>query len=220
MEEPTPVPPSAELPSADLLRSASFPQAFKGYDRDAVHAFLDRVAEWMEHGAAGIQQAGPDVRRELERVGERTAGILTAAEEAASKLRAEASDYAASLKETADEELRKATADANRKAEELVAQAESKAERIVDEAIARRRGLNQAISSLVERRDEIAEEVQRLADELLSAVDGLRAEENAPDEAQAPAATGRFASEESDETGEPTELVPPEEHETAVHRAS
>ena len=245
MDQPTPVPPSAEETSPDQLRNASFPQAFKGYDREAVHAFLDRVASWVEGGAAGLQQAVPDVRRELERVGERTAGILTAAEEAAAKVRAEAAEYAASIRETADEDLRRATAEANRKAEELVADAESRAERIVDEALARRRQLNQAIASLAERRDEIADEAQRLADELLGAVDGLRTdraepgddlvfeevdsgvEEGETPDAADPAADEEVTEEDASETRtgrfatsaeEPAEPAGEDEPETAIHR--
>lgn len=218
MDQPTPLPPGPDEPSPEQLRSASFPQAFKGYDRDAVHAFLDRVADWVEGGAAGVRQAVPDVKRELEKVGERTAGILTAAEEAAAKVRAEAAEYASATREAADEELRRATAEANRKAEELVADAEARAERIVDEAVARRRQLNQAISSLIERRDEIAEDAHRLADELLGAVEALRAdsvEEEQPDgAADQQERTGRFAQ----PAGEPSELIAEEERETAVHR--
>ena len=88
------------------------------------------------------------------------------------------------------------------KADELVADAEAKAERIIDDAIERRRGLNQAITSLAERRDEIADEAQRLADELLEAVDALR--------------SGGTAAEEEPEADQ-TELEPPDQRETAIH---
>ena len=40
--------------------------------------------------------------------------------------------------------------------DEMIAEAEAKSQRIIDDAVARRRQLNQAISSLLERRDEIA----------------------------------------------------------------
>ena len=225
-----------DVPSGADLRHASFPQAFKGYDREAVHAFLNRIADWIDTGGAGVLPGVPDVKRELERVGERTAGILTAAEEAAAKVRSEAGEYAASMREGAAEETRRAQIEAGRKAEELVAEAESKAERIVDEAIARRRRLNQAITSLLERRDEIAAEVQTLADDLLGAVDQLRAEQDeavageidpeplgaedggaVDDESSDDPGSGRFAPELA---GEPTELEPSDERETTVHRTS
>jgi DivIVA domain-containing protein len=158
------------------LRQASFPQARRGYDRRAVHAFLDRVADWVEAQAGG-GSADPGLTSELEKVGERTAGILTAAEEAAAKLRREAKEYADDFRQNAEEETRKTTLNASQRADEMIAEAESKAEGIIDEAIARRRKLNQSITSLTERRDEIADEAQRLADELLGAVDAVRAGE-------------------------------------------
>ena len=182
--------------SSHELRQASFPQALRGYDRESVHAFLERVADWIEGAGAS---AGPANRAQSEfaKVGERTAGILTAAEEAASKLRSEAEAYAERLRASAQEESRKATLTASQRADELIAEAEGKAERIIDEAIARRRGLNQAVSSLLERRDEIAAEAQRLADDLLDAVDFLH---------DSPEADER--DEEGDASGDPDDSEP------------
>jgi hypothetical protein len=57
--------------------------------------------------------------------------------------------------------------------DEMIAEAEEKSQRIMDDAIARRRQLNLAISSLIDRRDEIAADATRLAEELLTAVDDL-----------------------------------------------
>ena len=176
------------------LRQARFPQSRRGYDPESVHAFLDRVADWVESRAGGAN-ADPGVTSELEKVGERTAGILTAAEEAAAKLRTEAKDFADELRQDAEDETRKVKLNASQKADELISEAESKAESIIDEAIARRRRLNQAVTSLVERREEIAEETQRLADQLLEAVDSIRTEEAAEE------AEGSVAPED----GEPLE---------------
>ncbi len=114
------------------------------------------------------------MREELAKVGEKTAGILTAAEEAARNLRDEAAEYAERLRADADDEARKARLNASQKMDEMIADAEAKAQGIIDDAIARRRQLNQAISSLVDRRDEIAADATRLAEELLAAVEGLR----------------------------------------------
>lgn len=169
--------------SGPEVRDATFPQAMRGYDREAVHSFLDRIADAFEGGTAGIREAAPAaVKNELAKVGQRTAGILTAAEDAAANLRDEAREYAERLRASADDEARKARFAASQKADELVSAAEAKAEAIIEEAIARRRNLNQAISSLLERRDDIAVEAQRLADELLEAVDVLRSDE--PGEAE------------------------------------
>jgi DivIVA domain-containing protein len=207
------------------LRQARFPQSRRGYDRESVHAFLDRVADWVEARTAA---SDPGVTSELEKVGERTAGILTAAEEAAAKLRSEAKEYADELRKAAEEESRKAKLNASQKADELISEAEAKAEGIIDEAIARRRRLNQAVTSLIERREEIAEEAQGLADQLLEAVEAVRIDEppeeadeaeeaevaEAADDAEAEADD---AGEQMSTAGEPTELEPPDERETTVH---
>jgi len=212
------------------LRQARFPQSRRGYDPESVHAFLDRVADWVESRAGGAN-ADPGVTSELEKVGERTAGILTAAEEAAAKLRTEAKDFADELRQNAEDETRKVTLNASQKADELISEAESKAESIIDEAIARRRRLNQAVTSLVERREEIAEETQRLADQLLEAVEAVRLDEPMEEE---PAGEHEDALETEDVeagedapaddsdageeiAGEPTELEDPAERETTVH---
>lgn len=172
-EPPTPPSGSQKLKSEEVRR-ATFPQALRGYDRDSVHDLLDRVADWMEGKAGSMASATPGMREELAKVGERTAGILTAAEDAASKLRSEAQDYADGLRADADDESRKSRLNASQRMDEMIAEAETKAQSIIDEAVARRRQLNQAITSLLERRDEIADEAARLADELTHAVGELR----------------------------------------------
>ena len=212
------------------LRQARFPQSRRGYDPESVHAFLDRVADWVE-SRAGAANADPGVTSELEKVGERTAGILTAAEEAAAKLRTEAKEYADELRQDAEDETRKVKLNAGQKADELITEAESKAEAIIDEAIARRRRLNQAVTSLVERREEIAEETQRLADQLLEAVEAVRLDEPieedaAGDQEDVVAAEDADADEDApaddsdaaqEIAAEPTELEDPAERETTVH---
>jgi hypothetical protein len=58
--------------------------------------------------------------------------------------------------------------------DEMIADAETKAQRIIDDAVAKRLQLNQTISSLLARRDEIAADAAKLAEELLDAVDSHR----------------------------------------------
>jgi len=172
---PTPPPQSGGDPlSGEEVRRATFPQALRGYDRQAVHDMLDRVADWMEGGAGAVSNAAPGVRDEIAKVGERTAGILNAAEDAARKLRDEAVEYAERLRADAEDESRKARLNASQKMDEMIADAETKSQKIIDDAVSRRRQLNLAISSLIDRRDEIAADATRLAEELLSAVDDLR----------------------------------------------
>jgi DivIVA domain-containing protein len=174
-DTPTPEPSQSGDPlSGEEVRRATFPQALRGYDRQAVHDMLDRVADWMEGKADAVSSARPDMRQEFEKVGEKTAGILTAAEEAARNLRDEAAEYAERLRSDAEDESRKARLNASQRMDEMIAEAETKARGIIDEAVARRRQLNQAISSLIDRRDEIAADATRLAEELLGAVEDLR----------------------------------------------
>jgi len=199
-------PPSGNRPlSARELRRATFPQVLRGYDREAVHALLDRVAEWVEQGAGQAGERAPAMREELAKVGERTAGILTAAEEAAQSMLEEATEYAQRLRAEAEDEARGARLNSGQRMDEMVAAAEAKAERMMEDAIARRRGLNQAISSLIERRDEIANDVVRLGEELLDAVDALR--EADPPEEDDVAREDDGAGEDDDESPE-AELEP------------
>ena len=105
----TPTPPGGnERISSEEVRRATFPQALRGYDREAVHDLLDRVADWMEGKTEAVSGPAPNVREELAKVGERTTGILAAAEEAGAKLLAEATEYAERLRSDAEDEARKA----------------------------------------------------------------------------------------------------------------
>src|SRR5687768_15646224 len=77
----------------DRIRSATFRQGRRGYDRREVDAFLQRVADWLEGG--GDDEAQSEiVQRELERVGQQTAQVLRAAGEAAAAIKADAVEEA------------------------------------------------------------------------------------------------------------------------------
>jgi DivIVA domain-containing protein len=98
------------------LREADFPLSLRGYSRPEVDRFLGETAEWVEQ----LMQRGADasaVQSELSRVGEQTAGILSAAEDTARRMRAEAAD-----------EVEKARAAARDHAARMRAEAESYAE--------------------------------------------------------------------------------------------
>ena len=216
---------------SSTLRNAAFPQALRGYDREAVHEFLNRIADWLEESGPADAAAREALTSEVAKVGERTSGILTAAEEAAVKLRTEAGEYGDRVRAEAEEDARTTRLTASQKSDELIAEAESKAEAIIDEAIARRRQLNQAVTSLIERRDQIAGEVQELADGLLQALDSIRAGheveqaddgevEEPADSAQAEAERARLIRAGFQPGGappeEPTPLEPDDERETRI----
>lgn len=79
--------------SIDRIRSTTFTLARRGYEKREVERFLNQIADWLETG--GDDQARSDiVKRELERVGQRTASILASAEDSAEQLRAEADEQA------------------------------------------------------------------------------------------------------------------------------
>ena len=87
--------------SLDRIRNATFPAARRGYDKQEVEKFLARLADWLETGA-GDESRSDTVKRELERVGQRTGAILAQAEESAQQIRAEAEEEARGTINTAN----------------------------------------------------------------------------------------------------------------------
>jgi DivIVA domain-containing protein len=77
--------------SLDRIRNATFPSSRRGYDKHEVEKFLARLADWLETGG-GDESRSDAVKRELERVGERTGAILAQAEDSAQQIRAEADE--------------------------------------------------------------------------------------------------------------------------------
>jgi DivIVA domain-containing protein len=112
----------ADQTSLDRIRNATFPSARRGYDKREVERFLARLADWLETGA-GDEERSDAVKRELERVGQRTGAILAQAEESAQQIRAEA-------KEEAGETI----AEANAAAEQTRAEADGYAHQTRGEA--------------------------------------------------------------------------------------
>jgi DivIVA domain-containing protein len=87
--------------SLDRIRNATFPSSRRGYDKHEVEKFLARLADWLETGA-GDESRSDTVKRELERVGQRTGAILAQAEESAQQIRAEAEEEATGTINTAN----------------------------------------------------------------------------------------------------------------------
>jgi DivIVA domain-containing protein len=165
-----------EQSSIDRIRTATFAVERRGYDKREVEHFLNRIADWLETGG-GDPAREEIVKRELERVGHHTAGLLASAQDGAEQIRAEAEvraegtreradAYALQTREAADRETDELRERAGQEARELVESAEAEARRIVDEAQARRREIETLISDLTAHRDAVAAEATRLADEL------------------------------------------------------
>ena len=97
--------------SLDRIRNATFPSARRGYDKHEVEKFLARLADWLETGA-GDESRSDTVKRELERVGQRTGAILSQAEESAQQIRAEAEEEARGTVNTASMQAEEARSEA------------------------------------------------------------------------------------------------------------
>lgn len=94
----------------ERIRTATFTLARRGYEKREVEKFLNQIADWLETGG-GDQARSDIVKRELERVGQRTTSILASAEDSAEQTRADAEDAAAEITSRA-----KSAAAATRKA--------------------------------------------------------------------------------------------------------
>jgi len=170
------------------LREADFPLSLRGYSRPEVDRFLGETAEWVEQ----LMLRGADasaVQSELSRVGEQTAGILSAAEDTARRMRAEAADevekirasardHAARLRAEAESYAEAKRTDADREAtaartalqedvRRIRIEASAKVEKMVGEAEARAEGI---VEDALRRRDRLnsaTEQLKRTRGEIL-----------------------------------------------------
>jgi DivIVA domain-containing protein len=110
--------------SLDRIRNATFPTTRRGYDKHEVEKFLGRLAAWLETGA-GDESRSDVVKRELEKVGERTGAILAQAEESAQQIRAEAEEEARGTVNTANMEATETRTEADNYARETRTSADS-----------------------------------------------------------------------------------------------
>jgi DivIVA domain-containing protein len=182
---------SVDHTSLDRIRNATFPTARRGYDKREVEKFLAKLAEWLETGG-GDETRSDAVKRELERVGQRTGAILAQAEESAQQIRADAEQeaqdtvrraeeaaeetrgaadaYASESRTSADAYAEETRAKTDEEAEVAIDAAEAEARRIVEEGTARRRDIEAVISDLVRRRDAVLGDIEELTDELKAVV--------------------------------------------------
>jgi DivIVA domain-containing protein len=221
--------------SLDRIRNATFPSARRGYDKHEVEKFLGRLADWLETGG-GDESRSDAVKKELERVGQRTGAILAQAEESAQQIRAEAEDEArgtinsANLQATetrteADEYASEARASVDRQAREAIETAQEEARRIVEDANQRREHMQALFEDLIRRRDDVIADTEELAGKLRTAVEQHRSADlgelgSLPE----PEDHGGAETEVADETMvvEETEVAPEpqdtEEHAATVER--
>jgi DivIVA domain-containing protein len=113
--------------SLDRIRNATFPSSRRGYDKHEVEKFLARLADWLETGA-GDESRSDTVKRELERVGQRTGAILAQAEESAQQIRAEAEEEARGTINTASMQAEETRAETDKYASEARTSADAYAQ--------------------------------------------------------------------------------------------
>src|SRR3954464_12345318 len=132
--------------SLDRIRNATFPSSRRGYDKHEVEKFLARLADWLETGA-GDESRSDTVKRELERVGQRTGAILAQAEESAQQIRAEAEEEARGTVNTANMEAAETRTETENYASEARRSADAYAEQtrqsVEEEAAATRQQAEQ-----------------------------------------------------------------------------
>lgn len=182
---------SAAQPQSDqmieLIRTMRFPNSSGGYQEEAVDAFLDDIAAWLE----SVQKSAPSPRPAAEdpgRLAERTGSILEEAERAAAGMRddaereardflrrvkakaekaqRDADQYAATVRGSADSDARRMQGDAKRSADDVLAQAHAQAKEIIDDAERRQEQVQASIRRLLEQEASILDEAASLRDQL------------------------------------------------------
>ena len=116
------------------LKSVQFPTERRGgYDRRAVDAYLAELADWLESGGADEARRSV-IQSEMERVGDRTGGVLAAAQEAADQLTSDADRVAKALRSDAEKEAGQTRSAADEYATRTRADADEYGTRVRSEA--------------------------------------------------------------------------------------
>lgn len=134
--------------AADGIRAKEFPPAMRGYDRAAVDAWREEVAELVLQ----LEDQAPRdaaVRRALDEVGKETSAILQRAHEAADEIASRSRSQA----------------------EGRLQRAEREAEITVSEAEARVRELDEDYRRIWDERQRLLDEMRQLADDVLGVAD-------------------------------------------------
>jgi DivIVA domain-containing protein len=161
-----------ERESIEEIRNASFSIVRRGYEKEEVDRYLRELADRLEQ-EAGNRSGSEAVKRELDLVSEKTAGILAQAEESAQRLNTEAIREASAVLSKAREE-----AEAVRKAaDEHASQTRTAADQYATETRSgvdeeHRLQLEAQLGDLTRRRDEILSDLTRIASELGRTVSG------------------------------------------------
>lgn len=129
------------------LRTITFSDERKGFDKREVREFLAEVAEWIEGGGGDV------VRRRLERIAQKSANMLADAEDGAESLRREAEQETRALIDNAKADADAARVEAEAEGREQLREARA-------EATSAREAANQYASETRTKADEYAEQIR------------------------------------------------------------
>lgn len=162
--------PRDSLPDDPLAAVAEpqFPPALRGYDREAVDAYVERVTRLVSELNA-VRSPRAAVRQALERVGAETTDILRRAHETAeqvtSSARAEADELTGRTRREADELAQKSNAEAQAR----LAEARAEAEGMIAEAQQRAQDLDRDADIIWQERARLIDDIRKLADDIQGA---------------------------------------------------
>src|SRR3954462_10837878 len=143
-----PPPPPVRDQEIASLRDASFPIALRGYDREAVDAYVREVNRVIAELQVGRSPQSA-IRHALDQVSEETKGILERAHETADEITARSRSQADDRVQWAEREAREAIAAATERVHEIAADTER----------------------VWEERQSLVDDVRRVADELTAVAD-------------------------------------------------
>lgn len=171
--------------AAQRARDVDFPVTMRGYDRHAVDAYVEEMAQLVESLEA-TQARETVVQRALDEVGEQTSGILQRAHETGEEITARS-------RAKAEGRLQRA----EREAEILRRDADEYADRIVSET-----------RLLWEERQRLIEEMRQLADEVLGIADDAAERVSEPEMLQRREAVADEAEPGPGPAADPTTVMP------------
>lgn len=158
----------------ESLRTHQFTLARRGgYDKDEVDQFLARFADWLESSEARTALA----QVEIERVGERTGAILSAAQQSADDTAAEARAAADATRAKADSYAAEQRSSADQQANQTIREADQRLERAEREAEERTAAVDAELAGLAKKREVIIANLRRLDKGIREMVDGPGSEE-------------------------------------------
>jgi DivIVA domain-containing protein len=144
-----PQPPPVREDELHSIREPDFPIALRGYDRDAVDAYVEHVTRVIASLEA-VRSPQAAIKHALDQVGDETRGILERAHETADGITSRSQAQAVERLERAETEAR-----------ELLGEAQTKA-----------RVLDNDADEIWRERKRLVDDVQRVADELAALADG------------------------------------------------